>query len=142
MLSTTAPFPFLGGGAVAALTAEPRGADQIAALTARMSRRTLLIGLMVAFTVGNLATVLAPWVLPLLFGADFDAAVPLLQIQAWALPGLAVASFVATAYIFRAFATWTRRSRPMSARMSSSATTPATSPRYACFIVIAFSAGR
>nr|WP_064571646.1 MFS transporter [Gordonia sp. LAM0048] len=36
------------------------GAPLIAALTARMSRRTLLIGLMVAFTVGNLATVLAP----------------------------------------------------------------------------------
>lgn len=36
------------------------GAPLIAALTARMSRRTLLIALMVAFTVGNLATVLAP----------------------------------------------------------------------------------
>lgn len=36
------------------------GAPLIAALTARMSRRTLLIGLMVAFTVGNAATVLAP----------------------------------------------------------------------------------
>lgn len=36
------------------------GAPLIAALTASMSRRTLLIALMVAFTVGNLATVLAP----------------------------------------------------------------------------------
>ncbi|GAA1481751.1 MFS transporter [Gordonia sinesedis] len=36
------------------------GAPLIAALTARMSRRILLIALMVAFTVGNLATVLAP----------------------------------------------------------------------------------
>nr|WP_234974254.1 MFS transporter [Williamsia sterculiae] len=36
------------------------GAPLIAALTARMSRRALLIGLMVAFTVGNLATVFAP----------------------------------------------------------------------------------
>ncbi len=36
------------------------GAPLIAALTARMSRRTLLIALMVAFTVGNAATVLAP----------------------------------------------------------------------------------
>ncbi len=35
------------------------GAPTIAALTARMSRRTLLIALMVAFTVGNAATVLA-----------------------------------------------------------------------------------
>jgi DHA1 family inner membrane transport protein len=35
------------------------GAPLIAALTARMSRRTLLIALMVAFTIGNTATVLA-----------------------------------------------------------------------------------
>jgi len=35
------------------------GAPTIAALTARMPRRTLLIALMVAFTVGNVATVLA-----------------------------------------------------------------------------------
>ena len=35
------------------------GAPLIAALTARMSRRTLLIALMVAFTIGNAATVLA-----------------------------------------------------------------------------------
>lgn len=36
------------------------GAPVIAALTARVSRRRLLIGLMVAFTVGNLASVVAP----------------------------------------------------------------------------------
>jgi DHA1 family inner membrane transport protein len=35
------------------------GAPLIASLTARMSRRTLLIALMIAFTVGNAATVLA-----------------------------------------------------------------------------------
>ncbi|NMD54104.1 oligosaccharide flippase family protein [Tsukamurella conjunctivitidis] len=45
------------------------------------------------------ATALAPWLVPLIFGADFAGAVPLLQIQAWALPGLAVASFVATAVL-------------------------------------------
>nr|WP_245555765.1 MFS transporter [Gordonia soli] len=51
------------------------GAPLIAALTARMSRRTLLIGLMVAFTVGNLATVFAPtygW----LMAARFVAGLP------------------------------------------------------------------
>ncbi|GAB19761.1 putative major facilitator superfamily transporter [Gordonia effusa NBRC 100432] len=36
------------------------GAPLIAALTARMSRRTLLVGLMVAFVVGNAASVIAP----------------------------------------------------------------------------------
>ncbi len=36
------------------------GAPVIAALTARIPRRALLIALMVAFTIGNLATVLAP----------------------------------------------------------------------------------
>ncbi|KXO88663.1 polysaccharide biosynthesis protein [Tsukamurella pulmonis] len=65
-------------------------------VTAR--RGILLVGLG-GTVLAALATVLAPWVLPLLFGADFDAAVPLLQIQAWALPGLAVASFVATAVL-------------------------------------------
>ncbi len=45
------------------------------------------------------ATALAPWLVPLIFGADFDGAVALLQVQAWALPGLAVASFVATAVL-------------------------------------------
>ncbi|WP_373855245.1 MFS transporter [Gordonia desulfuricans] len=51
------------------------GAPLIAALTARMSRRTLLIGLMVAFTVGNLATVLAP-TFPSLLAARFVAGLP------------------------------------------------------------------
>lgn len=51
------------------------GAPLIAALTARMSRRTLLIGLMVAFTVGNLATVLAPSY-GLLIAARFVAGLP------------------------------------------------------------------
>ena len=51
------------------------GAPLIAALTARMSRRTLLIGLMVAFTVGNLATVLAPNY-GLLIAARFIAGLP------------------------------------------------------------------
>ncbi|MGC4962199.1 MFS transporter [Gordonia sp. DT101] len=51
------------------------GAPLIAALTARMSRRTLLIGLMVAFTVGNLATVLAP-TYGLLIAARFVAGLP------------------------------------------------------------------
>jgi MFS transporter, DHA1 family, inner membrane transport protein len=36
------------------------GAPTIAALTARVPRRTLLVALMVAFTVGNVASVLAP----------------------------------------------------------------------------------
>lgn len=36
------------------------GAPVIAALTARASRRTLLVALMVAFTIGNAATVFAP----------------------------------------------------------------------------------
>ncbi|WP_156519238.1 MFS transporter, partial [Rhodococcus sp. EPR-134] len=36
------------------------GAPLIAALTARVPRRTLLIALMVAFTVGNAASVFAP----------------------------------------------------------------------------------
>lgn len=51
------------------------GAPLIAALTARMSRRTLLIGLMVAFTVGNVATVLAPS-FGLLVAARFVAGLP------------------------------------------------------------------
>ncbi|MEE3848852.1 MFS transporter [Gordonia sp. LSe1-13] len=51
------------------------GAPLIAALTARVPRRTLLIGLMVAFTVGNLATVLAPNY-GLLIAARFVAGLP------------------------------------------------------------------
>ena len=51
------------------------GAPLIAALTARMSRRTLLIALMTAFTVGNLATVLAPSY-GLLIVARFVAGLP------------------------------------------------------------------
>ncbi|WP_074850211.1 MFS transporter [Gordonia westfalica] len=51
------------------------GAPLIAALTARMSRRTLLIALMVAFTIGNLATVLAPSY-GLLLVARFVAGLP------------------------------------------------------------------
>ncbi|MGV9824443.1 MFS transporter [Gordonia sp. NPDC003429] len=51
------------------------GAPLIAALTARVSRRTLLIALMVAFTVGNAATVLAPG-FGLLIAARFVAGIP------------------------------------------------------------------
>ncbi|CAM3342016.1 lipopolysaccharide biosynthesis protein [Tsukamurella hominis] len=45
------------------------------------------------------ATLLAPWLVPLIFGPEYHGAVALLQIQAWALPGMAVASFVATAVL-------------------------------------------
>lgn len=51
------------------------GAPLIAALTARMSRRTLLIALMIAFTVGNAATVLAQSYGMLMF-ARFVAGLP------------------------------------------------------------------
>jgi DHA1 family inner membrane transport protein len=51
------------------------GAPLIAALTARMSRRTLLIALMVAFTVGNAATVFAQSY-GMLMGARFLAGLP------------------------------------------------------------------
>ncbi|MGV9671949.1 MFS transporter [Gordonia sp. NPDC003504] len=51
------------------------GAPLIAALTARMSRRTLLIALMVAFTIGNAATVVAP-TFGLLIAARFVAGLP------------------------------------------------------------------
>ncbi|MEP9392248.1 MFS transporter [Gordonia sp. VNK1] len=51
------------------------GAPLIAALTARMSRRTLLIALMVAFTIGNAATVVAP-TFGLLIAAPFVAGLP------------------------------------------------------------------
>lgn len=51
------------------------GAPLIAALTARMSRRTLLIALMIAFTVGNAATVFAQSYGMLIF-ARFVAGLP------------------------------------------------------------------
>jgi MFS transporter, DHA1 family, inner membrane transport protein len=51
------------------------GAPLIAAITARVSRRTLLIGLMIAFTVGNAVTVLAPSY-GLLMAARFVAGLP------------------------------------------------------------------
>jgi MFS transporter, DHA1 family, inner membrane transport protein len=51
------------------------GAPLIAALTARMPRRTLLLGLMVVFTLGNLASVLAP-TYGTLMAARFVAGLP------------------------------------------------------------------
>ncbi|NMO01030.1 MFS transporter [Gordonia sp. TBRC 11910] len=51
------------------------GAPLIAALTARMSRRTLLVGLMVAFVVGNAASVIAPSYVTLML-ARFAAGLP------------------------------------------------------------------
>ena len=45
------------------------------------------------------ACLLAPWFIPLLFGDEFVAAVPLLQVEAWVLPGMAVASFLSTAIL-------------------------------------------
>ena len=61
-------------------------------------RGIVLVGLAAA-VLATAATALAPWVVPLLFGAEYDGAVPLLQIQAWALPGVAITSFVATAVL-------------------------------------------
>jgi DHA1 family inner membrane transport protein len=51
------------------------GAPLIAALTARMQRKTLLLGLMVVFTVANLATVFAP-TYGTLMAARFIAGLP------------------------------------------------------------------
>lgn len=51
------------------------GAPTIAALTARVPRRTLLLGLMAVFTVGNLASMLAPSY-PTLVAARFVAGLP------------------------------------------------------------------
>lgn len=51
------------------------GAPTIAALTARVPRRTLLVALMVAFTVGNAASVFAPGY-PALMVARFVAGLP------------------------------------------------------------------
>ena len=51
------------------------GAPLIAALTARVPRRTLLIALMVAFTVGNAASVFAPSYTTLMM-ARFVAGLP------------------------------------------------------------------
>ncbi|WP_245925947.1 MFS transporter [Nocardia nova] len=51
------------------------GAPVIAALCARMPRKRLLIGLMIAFTVGNIASVLAP-AFPALVAARFVAGLP------------------------------------------------------------------
>lgn len=51
------------------------GAPLIAALTARVSRRTLLVALMVAFVVGNAASVIAPSYLTLML-ARFVAGLP------------------------------------------------------------------
>jgi MFS transporter, DHA1 family, inner membrane transport protein len=51
------------------------GAPLIAALTARMERKTLLLGLMVLFTLGNLASVFAP-TYGTLMAARFVAGVP------------------------------------------------------------------
>ncbi|MDN2499969.1 MFS transporter, partial [Nocardia nova] len=51
------------------------GAPVIAALCARMPRKRLLIALMIAFTVGNIASVLAP-AFPALVAARFVAGLP------------------------------------------------------------------
>ncbi|MEU6563128.1 MFS transporter [Nocardia nova] len=51
------------------------GAPVIAALCARMPRKRLLIALMIAFTIGNIASVLAP-VFPALVAARFVAGLP------------------------------------------------------------------
>ena len=51
------------------------GAPTIAALTARLPRRALLLGLMVVFTLGNLASMLAP-TYPTLVAARFIAGLP------------------------------------------------------------------
>lgn len=72
-----------------------RGRDAFWATT----RRAVVLVAAGAAACAAVATVLAPWLVPLVFGAEYDGAVPLLQIQAWALPGLAVASFVATAVL-------------------------------------------
>ncbi|MET9326917.1 lipopolysaccharide biosynthesis protein [Tsukamurella sp. NPDC003166] len=64
-----------------------------------VARRTVVVVAAGGVGLAGAATVLAPWAVPLVFGAEFDGAVPLLQVQAWALPGLAVASFVATAVL-------------------------------------------
>ncbi|WP_019202817.1 oligosaccharide flippase family protein [Tsukamurella sp. 1534] len=72
-----------------------RAGDDLHATTIRVITAVAAGGVALALAV----TVLAPWLVPLLFGDDFAGAVPLLQVQAWALPGAAVASVLATAVL-------------------------------------------
>ncbi|WP_372450866.1 MFS transporter [Rhodococcus qingshengii] len=67
--------PVAGHGISAYALGVVVGAPLIAALTARVPRRTLLIALMVAFTVGNAATVFAPSYTTLMM-ARFVAGLP------------------------------------------------------------------
>ncbi|TSE00493.1 oligosaccharide flippase family protein [Skermania sp. ID1734] len=42
---------------------------------------------------------LAPWVVPVLFGQDFDGAIVIMRVEVWVLPGMAAASFISTAIL-------------------------------------------
>ncbi|MDP0398829.1 lipopolysaccharide biosynthesis protein [Tsukamurella strandjordii] len=79
----------------------PRMADRkrIGAEFWGVVRRMVLVVAGLGALAALMLTVLAPWIVPILFGAEFTDAVPLLQVGAWSLPGMAVASFVATAVL-------------------------------------------
>lgn len=64
-----------------------------------VARRAMVLVGLGGVALAAAATAAAPALVPLLFGAEFDGAVALLQVEAWALPGLAVSSFIATAVL-------------------------------------------
>lgn len=63
------------------------------------SRQALMVTFVIALCAAAALCVIAPWAVPLVFGRDFTAAVPILQVEAFILPGTAVASFVTTAIL-------------------------------------------
>ncbi|MGL6234716.1 MAG: lipopolysaccharide biosynthesis protein [Segniliparus sp.] len=75
--------------------ARRKTSDDFFAASMRGARAVALIGVAAAAAV----SLSAPWTAPFLFGHAFADSVPLLRLEAWSLPGMAVASFFSTAVL-------------------------------------------
>lgn len=65
----------------------------------RRGVQALAITFVISLCAAIALCLIAPWAVPLVFGDAFTSAVPLLQVEAFVLPGTAVASFVTTAIL-------------------------------------------
>ncbi|EFV14040.2 lipopolysaccharide biosynthesis protein [Segniliparus rugosus] len=75
--------------------ARHKAGDSFLAAAMRGARAVALIGSAAAIVTG----IFASWGVLLLFGPAFTGSVPLVRVEAWCLPGMAVASFFSTAVL-------------------------------------------
>lgn len=88
----------IGIGLLPRLARRGRRDDDVRALWTGI-RTSLIAVAALSLSVAIAISLTAQWIVPLLFGHSFDQSIPLMRLEAFILPGTAIASFVTTAVL-------------------------------------------